>query len=44
MDRCDFDGIKVRPGDKVTGYAKERSANCANEEKVIACGANGKFI
>jgi hypothetical protein len=44
MDRCDFDGIKVRPGDRVTGYAKERSANCANEKEDIACGAHGKFI
>ena len=40
MDRCEFDGIKLRPGDKVEGYKAERSANCANERKEITCKMN----
>jgi hypothetical protein len=43
MARCDFDGIKVRPGDKVTGYSAERAGDCSTVEEKIICGQTGKF-
>ena len=47
--RCTFDDkdkgieIKLRPGDQVTAYKVERSANCAAEEAIIECKPDGTF-
>jgi hypothetical protein len=43
LGRCEFDGIKLRPGDEVTGYKVERSADCSSERKVIECYPDGHF-
>ena len=37
MDRCEFDGIKLRPGDKVEAYPKIRSDKCDTEKVVLTC-------
>ena len=44
--RCEFDGIRLRPGDQVTAYNEIRSPNCEAEtvKAKIECGKDGKFI
>jgi hypothetical protein len=43
IGRCEFDGIKLRPGDKVKAYQAERNENCGAIEKDITCLQNGDF-
>jgi hypothetical protein len=45
IGRCEFDGIKLRPGDKVTAYKYERDANCNDVaiKKDITCQQSGYF-
>ena len=35
--RCYFDGVYLRPGDKVTGYSAPRSANCTTAQRELTC-------
>ena len=38
--RCEFDGIHLRPGDKVNAYSAPRASNCNNVFKEITCNPN----
>jgi hypothetical protein len=52
MSRCEFNGIKVRPGEQVWAYKYERDPNTTTTQgcetldvnkKKITCGTDGKF-
>jgi hypothetical protein len=43
--RCDFDGVKLRPGDQVEAYNVERAGveGCNAHKQTITCSGTGTF-
>jgi len=43
--RCDFNGIKLRPGERVDAYNTERAGaeGCASHMQTLTCGQNGEL-
>ena len=42
VDRCYFDGIWLRPGDKVDAYDDIRHASCGDIKSVLTCGIDNQ--